>query len=282
MTAIAKVEPQETAVANYSASLIDVIAQAARDPNVDIDKMERLIAMQERVRGREAETEYYAALAALQPNLPIIDERGGIKDRSGNIQSTYALWEDVNEAIRPVLAEHGFSLTFRVARADGEIIVTGVLAHRGGHREDTTITLPTDTSGSKNAVQAVGSSTSYGKRYTAFALLNITSTGEDDDGNKAGMKVVHQAARDAPFPNGPARNKTDLKAKVKTLWADVEASGDMDTLDIVLNDNAALIEQLKTVLPLWWSGGKDEGGMAFEGLGQIVTRMKRDFSQGVN
>lgn len=267
-------------VATYSASLIDVIAQAARDPNVDIDKMERLIAMQERVRGREAETEYYAALAALQPNLPIIDERGGIKDRAGNIQSTYALWEDVNEAIRPVLAEHGFSLTFRVARADGEIIVTGVLAHRGGHREDTTITLPTDTSGSKNAVQAVGSSTSYGKRYTAFALLNITSTGEDDDGNKAGMKVVHQAARDAPFPNGPARNKTDLKAKAKTLWADVEASGDMDTLDIVLNDNAALIEQLKAVLPLWWSGGKDEGGMAFEGLGQIVTRMKRDFSQG--
>jgi hypothetical protein len=35
-------------------------------------------------------------------------------------------------------------------------------------------------------VQAVGSSTSYGKRYTAFALLNITSTGEDDDGRKAG------------------------------------------------------------------------------------------------
>ena len=282
MNAVTKTAPSDNAVATYSASLIDVIAQAARDPNVDIDKMERLIAMQERVRGREAETEYYAALAALQPNLPIIDERGGIKDRAGNIQSTYALWEDVNEAIRPVLAEYGFSLTFRVARADGEIIVTGVLAHRAGHREDTTITLPTDTSGSKNAVQAVGSSTSYGKRYTAFALLNITSTGEDDDGNKAGMKVVHETARDAPFPQGPARNKTDLKAKGKDLWRDVEASGDMDTLDIVLNDNSALIEQLKTALPSWWNGGQDQSGMAFEGLGQIVARMKRDFSQGAN
>lgn len=282
MDAVTKAEAQSGAVANYSASLIDVIAQAARDPNVDIDKMERLIAMQERVRSREAETEYYAALAALQPNLPIIDERGGIKDRSGNIQSTYALWEDVNEAIRPVLAEHGFSLTFRVARADNEIIVTGVLAHRGGHREDTTITLPTDTSGSKNAVQAVGSSTSYGKRYTAFALLNITSTGEDDDGNKAGMKVVHETARDAPFPKGPARNKTDLKEKAKALWADVEASGDIDTLDIVASDNAALIEQIKTVLPSWWEGGKDQGGMAFEGLEQIIERMKRDFTQGAN
>lgn len=282
MNAVTKAVPAENAVANYSASLIDVIAQAARDPSVDIDKMERLIAMQERVQGREAQTAYYAALAEMQPNLPIIDERGGIKDRSGAIQSTYALWEDVNEAIRPTLSEHGFSLSFRVSRAEGEIIVTGVLAHRYGHREETTLTLPTDTSGSKNAVQAVGSSTSYGKRYTAFALLNITTTGEDDDGNKAGAKIVHDAARDAPFPKGPARNKTDLKAKGKALWQDVEASGDLDTLDIVLNDNAPLIEQLKAVLPSWWEGGQDQSGMAFEGLGQIVERMKRDFSQGTN
>lgn len=282
MTALQKVDANESAVASYSASLIDVIAQAARDPNVDIDKMERLIAMQERVQGRDAQTQYYAALAEMQPNLPIIDERGGIKDRAGNIQSTYALWEDVNEAIRPTLAQHGFSLSFRVSRAEGEIVVTGILAHRGGHREETTLALPTDTSGSKNAVQAVGSSTSYGKRYTAFALLNITTTGEDDDGNKAGVKVVHETARDAPFPQGPARNKTDLKAKGKELWRDVEASGDMDTLDIVLNDNAALIEQLKTALPSWWNGGQDRSGMSFEGLGQIVTRMQRDFSMGAN
>ena len=43
-----------------------------------------------------------------------------------------------------------------------------------------------DSTGSKNAVQAVGSSTSYGKRYTAMALLNITTGGEDDDGTAAG------------------------------------------------------------------------------------------------
>jgi hypothetical protein len=84
------------------------------------------------------------------------------------------------------LPSTGFSLSFKVRRTDNEIITTGVLAHREGHREETELALPTDTSGSKNAVQAVGSSTSYGKRYTAFALLNITSTGEDDDGQKGG------------------------------------------------------------------------------------------------
>lgn len=185
MNAVTKQQEPPNSVADYSGGLLEVITRAARDPSVDIDKMERLISMQERVQNRNAEVAFNAALAELQPLLPVIEERGGIKDRSGNVQSTYALWEDVNEAIRPHLAEHGFALRFRVDRTADQISVTGILSHREGHKEETTLTLPTDTSGSKNAVQAVGSSTSYGKRYTAFALLNITSTGEDDDGNKA-------------------------------------------------------------------------------------------------
>ena len=61
--------------------------------------------------------------------------------------------------------------------------------HREGHSERTMMELPADTSGSKNAVQAVGSSTSYGKRYVASALLNLTSRlpeDRDDDGQRGG------------------------------------------------------------------------------------------------
>jgi hypothetical protein len=166
--------------------ILSVIARAAADPNVDIDKLERLLELQERVIARNARAAYYEALAEMQPNLPVITESGGIKDRNGNIQSTYALWEDVNEAIRPILAEHGFSLSFKVRRTENEITTTGILAHRDGHSEESELSLPSDTSGSKNAVQAVGSSGSYGKRYTAYALLNITTRGEDDDGRKGG------------------------------------------------------------------------------------------------
>ena len=187
MNAVTKME-EAPPLAEYNASLLEVISRAARDPNVDIDKMERLIALRERVEQREAEVAFNAALAELQPLLPVIHERGGITGRDGKVQSTYALWEDVNEAIRPLLAEHGFALRFQVARDADQISVTGILSHRAGHREETTLSLPTDSSGSKNAVQAVGSSTSYGKRYTAFALLNITSTGEDDDGKSAAQE----------------------------------------------------------------------------------------------
>lgn len=181
----------ETAPAvSQAAAIISVIERAATNPNVDIDKMERLLEMQERIMQRDARAAFASALAEMSPNLPAIVERGGIKDRAGNVQSTYALWEDINDAIKPVLAKHGFALSFRTGRDEGQISVTGVLAHREGHSEETTITLPHDSSGSKNAVQAVGSSTSYGKRYTAGLLLNLTSRGEDDDGNAGGSGAV--------------------------------------------------------------------------------------------
>jgi len=184
--AVAVQEPMSAPALPESAAIIQVIERAAMNPDVDIDKMERLLQMQERIMERNAKAAYAADLARMQPDLPIITERGGIKDRSGNIQSTYALWEDINEAIKPVLAKHGFALSFRTGQEEGRITVTGVLSHREGHSEETTMHLPIDTSGSKNSVQAVGSSISYGKRYTAGALLNITSRGEDDDGKAAG------------------------------------------------------------------------------------------------
>ncbi|MBC8718415.1 ERF family protein [Ochrobactrum sp. Marseille-Q0166] len=142
------------------------------NPNVDIDTMERLLEMQERIMERNVKAAFSAALSRMQPELPVINERGGIKDRAGNVQSTYALWEDINDAIKPVPAQYEFALSFKVGREDGMIVVTGVLSHAEGRSEQTSIHLPTDTSGSKNAVQAVGPSTSYGKRYTACVLLN--------------------------------------------------------------------------------------------------------------
>jgi len=173
-----------------------MIERAARDPAIDMDKMERLLGMQREVMALRAKAAYDEALAQLQCELPEIPRAGRItiRDKFSNAvrqRTGYALWEDVNAAIKPVLAKHGFSLSFRIAQpTEGKVAVTGILAHRDGHREETTIPLPVDMTGSKNAVQAMGSSTSYGKRYTAGALLNLTSRGEDDDGQAGGGEAA--------------------------------------------------------------------------------------------
>jgi len=187
MNAVAKVVEQAPPVAE-GATLLQVISRAASDQGTDVEKMERLMAMYERIEAKRAEAAYASALSDMQDALPAIGERGKAKV-NGEVRYTFALWEDINTAIKPVLKAHGFALSFRTDFTDG-ISITAVLSHRAGHSERTTIKLPADSSGSKNAVQAVASSVSYGKRYTAGALLNLTSHGEDDDAYRAAADYI--------------------------------------------------------------------------------------------
>ena len=90
--------------------LISMIERAARDPSVDIDKMERLFQMHERMLRNSARVAYDEAFSTMQPELPEIDKRGKIiiKEKGGDkiIQSTpYAVCDDTNMLIKPILAK---------------------------------------------------------------------------------------------------------------------------------------------------------------------------------
>lgn len=190
-------------VVSEGVALLAMIERVASNPAVDVDKFERLMAMQERILARNARAAFIAAFAKMQPELPTIDRNGTIiithkddKDKPVElrriIQKTkFATWEDISDAIKPILARNGFGLSFRIGGApDGKVTVTGILSHIEGHQEETAMpALPYDTSGSKNNLQGIGSSISYGKRYAGIALLNITSRAKvdaDDDGSVGG------------------------------------------------------------------------------------------------
>lgn len=169
-----------------TAQVLSMLERVLTAPDFDIDRAERLWAMQKEIRAEQAKAEFTMALSEMQSQLPAVKRTGQIKNNSGQVQSTYAKWEHINEDIGPFLRRYGFALTFDVHQEGNKITVTGVLSHRGGHERKTDIELAPDTTGNKNAPQAVVSAISYGKRTTAGALLNITSYDEDDDGRTFG------------------------------------------------------------------------------------------------
>jgi hypothetical protein len=181
--------------------MIAMIREVAMNPDVDVEKMQAILSMQERILDRTAKMEFDAALADMQIDLPTVDQKGKIEikakdasgERKGPVQQStkFAKFEDINEAIRPIISKYGFAVSFRTGLTeDGRVKIIGILSHRAGHREETMMVLPHDATGSKNAVQAIGSSTSYGKRYILCALLNLTSRGEDDDGKQGGGEAI--------------------------------------------------------------------------------------------
>jgi hypothetical protein len=200
--------PQDEAM-----NMMAVVARAAADPQCDPAKMRELLNMKLEMDAIHAKQEFTAAFAMMQNEMPVITERGEITNKSGGVQSKYARFEDINEAVKPVLQKHGFAISFRTSYEESNLLVTGVLSHKAGHSEETTIRLPIDSSGNKNAVQGVGSSVSYGKRYTMAALLNITTRGEDDDGhaaNPAPVKTITDAQSQA-IVNGLGKDQERMQ-----------------------------------------------------------------------
>ena len=230
-------------------SMFELIMRAVKDPACDPTKMAQLLELSRQVRADDAKTAYMRSMVNLKPLLPIIDRKGRItihakgadKIPANIIQSTaYALWEDIDAAITPILHDHGFVLTFKCGSGpDGRVTVTGVLSHEMGHSEETTMTLPLDTSGSKNNVQAVGSSTSYGKRYTASLLLNLRTKGEDDDGKLGGDPGPISEEQAEKLLEMLTRDKADVQGFCKYM-------GISSLIELLEKDFARAVEVINT------------------------------------
>ena len=179
-------------------SLQNILADAMRDPSVDVAKLQAVAAAagplldaQDRVIRRDAEIAFNAAFFRLSRKLPRIPKNGIVlyKDKNGTESKAFnfAKWDDIDDFIRPILDEEGFGLTFESAeRPTGGMLITGHLLHEQGHVRSASIPLPIDTSGGKNNLQGAGSSMAYGKRYCTTMLLNLIFIGQDDDGVRAG------------------------------------------------------------------------------------------------
>lgn len=185
-------EPPQT-VADYSGGLLEVIARAARDPNVDIDKMERLIAMQERVQARDSEMAFNQALNAAQGEMrPVAANASNPQTRS-----RYATFDKLDRVLRPIYTAHGFSLSFDEGDSPkpDHVRVLCYVSHTGGHTRIYHRDMPADGKGAKGGdvmtkTHAAGAAGSYGARYLLKGIFNVAVGEDDDDGNVGRVNIT--------------------------------------------------------------------------------------------
>lgn len=169
---VADNQPSQSQVAiNQPMRLIEM----AISNNADIEKLEKLMALQERWNAQEAKKSFLSAMSSFQRNCPDI-----MKAKQGH-NYLYAPLSDIVTQIRDVLASNGLSYRFE-QNHDAGIQVTCIVSHNDGHSELTTMKASPDTSGSKNAIQAIGSTVQYLMRYTLIGALGITTADIDMDG----------------------------------------------------------------------------------------------------
>lgn len=190
MNAVVKAEPVAVSGSNDAPStMLAVISRAASDPTVDVEKMERLLAMHRDMRMQEAEAEFNDGMARVQAKMRRI-----ATDKTNNqTHSNYATYGKLDRVLRPLYTEEGFALSFGTDESPVVEMVRVVchVSHRAGFTRRYMIDMPADGKGAKGndvmtKTHATGSATQYGMRYLLKMIFNVAiGEDEDDDGNAA-------------------------------------------------------------------------------------------------
>lgn len=148
-----------------------------------IDKLERLMDLNDRWEKSQAKKAFIEAKAAFKASAPSIT-----KDKT-NLQynSKYATIGNVVNNTNEALSKHGLDVDWQFDQSNG-IRVTCTLTHVAGHSESVSLVGTPDSSGAKNPLQQIKSTLTYLKLATFEAVTGIATKegNRDDDGNASG------------------------------------------------------------------------------------------------
>jgi hypothetical protein len=217
------------------------LTEMARDKTLDVTKLEALLKMQREMAAEEQRTAFRAALARLQSQIGQLSKAGVIETPSGR-KSRFLRLEDIDNAVRPLLAAEGFSLSFDSTPGQGNMTTyTATLAHCDGHAETKTLALPIDTGAGRNAVQSMGSSVSYARRYLIEMHLNIVKKGEDDDGGGGPLPLTEAQLVELKTALGSGDERAFLAVYGGT-WDAISQRNFKAALGMIQRKNAAKVK----------------------------------------
>lgn len=182
MSKVAILTPQPLQAQAQVVTPADMISRAV-ESGANIEVLTKLMDLQERFEKNNARKAFDAAIASAKAEIPVI-----VKNKTGHNNKRYADMAALAHVVDPILSKHGLSYRFRSEQTD-RISVTCVMSHKDGHSESNTLSAGADTSGNKNAIQALGSTLTYLQRYSLTQALGLAAS-EDDDGKASGTGNV--------------------------------------------------------------------------------------------
>lgn len=187
-------------------SMLEVIAEATTNKDVDVEKMRALLEMQREIEHREEVRLYNAALMAVQDEVPPLAKDG----KNTHTSARYPTLENVSRSLNAIARKHGFVMSWGTADSPlkDHYRVVCDLSHSGGDARRHFVDLKIDTSGpsgtrNKTDIQGISSSISFGRRILKILMFDLTVVGEDKDGNGAAAPARNSRRQAAAAPAEP-------------------------------------------------------------------------------
>ncbi len=218
-------EPNGKALVELSEPTPMQLVKMAMNQGLDAEKLGALMDLQLRWEANEARKAYVRAKGEFQKNAPAILKTKEVAYQQ--VKYRHAELDKICETLIPELAKYGLSYSWKPEPTEStKIRMSCILSHRDGHSQvEATLEAPADTTGSKNAVQAIGSTNFYLERYTLLAALGIAPKNSDDDGQTS-EGLTEQAVEDYCITMRDAMNGLTLKDAFAEAYRAAQAIND--------------------------------------------------------
>jgi hypothetical protein len=222
------------------------LMQALANPDIPADKLEVMLNMRREVLADQARESFQRHYAEFSADMPQVERDGTVDLGTGKGRYNFTTIEAMDVVIRPLLAKHGFAISFTSRDDKDGVTITGTLSGWGWERSST-YTLPADQGPGRNSIQARGSSRRYAKRYITDDLCNVVRKGRDDDGRGA-LEALIDAAQTAELIELIKATKTDELAFVRLMVNGAERLEDVRQRDfnrllLALKDKARRVKK---------------------------------------
>jgi hypothetical protein len=175
----------------------EALIMSAIEKGLPVETMERLLAMRDKLIAEQARNAYFADLAELQRDCPVIVKDKDVMNKDGrSVRYRYAPLDSIVRQIGGRIADYGFSYRFVTSAENDSVSVTCHASHRMGHTESTTFVSKIDPQAFMNLAQKFGSALTFGKRYAFLAAFGIMTGDEDDDSQSTSETQSQKTARE--------------------------------------------------------------------------------------
>lgn len=180
----------------------DQFITMALEKGSDIAVLNGLFDLKQRYDADLAKKAFHRAMHEFQSIKPALKRTKEVSYGQGKAAYKFTPLSEIERELKDPLTTCGMTYRFENINREGMFGIRMVITHVDGHSEQTEMLAPSDGSGNKNAIQGIGSTSTYLMRYTLIAGFGLTTADEDDDGQASGdLPLLRLMEHNRPLQN---------------------------------------------------------------------------------
>jgi hypothetical protein len=170
-------------------STYDRVLELAIQKESPMDQLQKFLELKYQHEEREAKKAFVSAMASFKAEPPEILKTKHVfyklKDNKGVVDYWHADLGVICDDICKALSKYDLFSSWKIEQPDKSTVrVTCIITHGLGYSDSVTMEGPPDTSGGKDALKAVASTSTTLQRLTLLAATGLSAKGMDVDGGK--------------------------------------------------------------------------------------------------